>query len=182
MASVGEARAEYFERTGFSTASYEDRWVKIRMFGIPIAFPNVASRRRAIRFHDIHHVVTGYGTDPRGEAEIGAWEIAATFPDRGRQFLAAWVLNTAMFSLGLLIAPRRVYRAFVRGRHCTSLYRLGWTEDLLTRDVESLRAQLGADRACSTTWTDRLLFAGLAVAVWAPPLVLLLVLLPRILG
>jgi hypothetical protein len=167
--TVGAAREAYFAANGFSAAAYEERWVRIRLFGIPITFPNVPSRRRAIRFHDIHHVITGYGTDPRGEAEIGAWEIAATFGDRGREYFAAWILNTFMFTLGLIVAPRRVYRAFVRGCHCTSLYRLGWTEGLLDRDVAALRTALGADREQPASWRDRGKFAGLVVAVALPP-------------
>jgi hypothetical protein len=169
MTTVGEARAEYFARNGFSTAAYEDKWVHVRLFGIPVVFPNVRSRRRAIRFHDIHHLITGYGTDPRGEAEIGAWEIGATFPDRGLQFAAAWVLNTFMFTLGLAIAPRRVYRAFVRGRHCTSLYRLGWSDGLLDRDITDLRRELGVDRSGAATWRDRLVFGALVAGVALPP-------------
>jgi hypothetical protein len=166
--TVGEARAEYFARNGFSTASYQDRWVRLRLFGIPIVFPNVRSRRRAIPFHDIHHVVTGYGTDPRGEAEIGAWEIAATLPDRGIEFAAAWVLNSAMFAIGMFIAPRRVYRAFVRGCHCTSLYRLGWSDQLLARDVAGLRAELGVDPERPATWRDRVRFAATLALVALP--------------
>jgi len=177
MSTVGEARAEYFARNHFSTAAYDDRWVRVRLFGIPIVFPNVPSRRRAIRFHDIHHLVTGYGTDPRGEAEIGGWEIAATFPDRGLEFAAAWVLNSMMFTLGLVIAPRRVYRAFVRGRHCTSVYRIGWSDALLEREVDGLRRELGVDRPHAPTWRDRLAFAaftgGLVAIVTLPPAALL---------
>jgi hypothetical protein len=163
--TVREAREAYFAKNGFSTAAYEDPWVRVRLGPIPITFPNVPSRRRAIRFHDIHHVVTGYQTDVRGEAEIGAWEIAATFGDRGREFFAAWILNSFMFMLGLVIAPRRVYRAFVRGRGCTSLYRLGWSEGLLDRDTEGLRHELGADRSRTATISDRLIFGALALGI-----------------
>ena len=169
MMTVGAARTEYFAQNGFSTAAYEDRWVRLRLFGVPIVFPNVRSRRRAIRFHDLHHIVTGYGTDPRGEAEIGSWEIAATLPDRRLEFAAAWVLNTLMFTLGLAIAPRRVYRAFLRGRHSVSLYHLGWSEALLERDVAELRRELGVDRRRAPSWSDRLAFAVLVTAVALPP-------------
>ena len=167
--NVGAARADYFARNGFSTAAYEERWVHVRLGFVPVTFPNVPSRRRAIRFHDVHHVVTGYDTDLRGEAEIGAWEIAATFGDRGREFLAAWVLNTTVMAFGILIAPRRVYRAFVRGLGCTSLYRIGWTDDLLERDVESVRHELGLDRTRAPTRRDRLAFVGLLAVIAIPP-------------
>jgi len=141
--TLAEARETYFARNGFTVASYEDRWVRVRIARVPIVFPNVRSRRRAIRFHDLHHVLTGYDTTLVGEAQIGAWEIAATFPDRGFAYWAAWLLNSMMFTLGLLIAPRRVLRAFARGRRCTSVYRLGWSDALLERDVEDVRRELG---------------------------------------
>jgi len=167
MVTVGAARDAYFAKTGFSTAAYEERWVRVRLFGLPITFPNVASRRRAIRFHDLHHVITGYGTDPRGEAEIGAWELAATFGDRGPRYAAAWMLNTFMVSLGLVTAPRRVYRAFVHGMHCKSVYRFGWSDALLERDIAGLRAELGADQIHEPTWRDRIRFAGLVSMIAA---------------
>jgi hypothetical protein len=140
---LGEARDAYLARNGFSTAAYDERWVKLKLGPIPLAFPNVASRRRAIRFHDLHHVLTGYPTTLRGEAQIGAWEIAATFPDRGRTYGAAWVLNSSVALLGLVIAPRLVVRAFRRGRRCTSLYRLGWSDALLEMEVDDARRLLG---------------------------------------
>ena len=140
--TVVEARAAYFARNGFSQKAYADRWVRVRIGPIPFAFPNVASRRRAIPFHDLHHVATGYATTWRGEAEIGAWEIAATFGDRGRRYWAAWLLNTFMTLLGLVIAPRRVVRAFRRGKRCTSVYRLGY-EKALAMDLDELRRALG---------------------------------------
>jgi hypothetical protein len=40
----------------------------------PLAFkiPNTPSRKRAVRYHDLHHTLTGYRTDFRRECEIGA--------------------------------------------------------------------------------------------------------------
>ncbi len=139
---VVEAREQYFTRNGFSTAAYEDRWVHVKLGPIPFAFPNVASRRRAIRYHDLHHVVTGYDTTLRGEAEIGAWEIAATLGARGRMYWAAWLLNSSAAALGLLIAPRRVYRAFQRGRRSRSLYGMN-LDDALELEVSELQHRLG---------------------------------------
>jgi hypothetical protein len=168
--TVAEARARYFAENGFSLASYEHRWVRLRIAGIPIAFPNVRSRRRAIPFHDLHHVATGYRTTLRGEAEIGAWEIGACFGDRSvAHYWAAWILNLSAFSWGLMLAPRRVYRAFVRGRSCTSLYQAGWSDDLLRLEVEELRRRLGLDRAPRrAAWSDRAAFAACVALVVMP--------------
>jgi len=69
-------RQLYFERSGIEPG-YDARWVTLRAGGIPVlVFPNTAGRVRAVRLHDLHHVVTGYETTWTGEAEIGAWEIA----------------------------------------------------------------------------------------------------------
>ena len=66
-----------------------------------LKIPNTEGRRRAVRIHDLHHVVTGYQTDLRGEAEIGAWELASGC----LRWPAATVLNLFALAIGLVIAP-----------------------------------------------------------------------------
>jgi hypothetical protein len=137
-------RQLYFERSGIEPG-YDARWVTLRAGRVPVlVFPNTAGRVRAVRLHDLHHVVTGYETTWTGEAEIAAWEIATGC----RKFFAAWVLNLGAFFVGLLIAPRKVFRAFVRGRHSENLYHTAgeWNERLLEDTVGELRAKLDLDR------------------------------------
>jgi hypothetical protein len=183
--SVFDARAAYFAATGFSDAGYRDRWVVIKLGPVPvIVVPNTPARQRAIPLHDLHHVATGYSTTFRGEAEISAWEIAAGCGSYG----AARFFGLAGFASGLVIAPRRTWRAFLRGRHSTTLYRTGGLADLRTTSVGELRAKLGLDGAglaptgsaaewrCGVidapsppaTWRDRLAFAGYVAMVVAP--------------
>src|SRR5204862_1379023 len=125
--SVGEAREAYFAANGFSLAGYTDRWVKLRVGPISLAFPNTQARRAAVQLHDLHHVATGYATTWTGEAEIAAWELAAGC---GRYY-AAWLLNLGAMGVGMVLSPRRVLRAFARGRRSHSLYRRRFAEDLL---------------------------------------------------
>lgn len=163
--TVRDARSQYFQANGFSDAGYRDAWVRIKVGRIPVVFPNTASRKRAIPLHDLHHIATGYPTTLVGEAEIGAWEIASGCSDHW----AAWMLNAVGFAYGLALAPRRVYRAFVRGRHSRSLYHTGWNDDLLDRSVGELRHQIGLGREPSaTTWRDRAAFAGWVALVAMP--------------
>jgi hypothetical protein len=136
--SVGEARELYFRLNGLSAATYTDSWVKLKLGAVPIAFPNTAARKAAVKLHDLHHVATEYATTWIGEAEIGAWEIGAGC---GR-YWAAWMLNLSAFAIGIVIAPRRVFRAFVRGRRSRSLYQRAFGDDLLALRVGELRAQL----------------------------------------
>jgi len=141
--TVREARDQYFRENGLSEAGYSRRWVKLKMGPIPIAFPNTAARRRAVPLHDLHHMATGYATTWTGEAEIAAWELAAGC---GRYWVA-WTLDIGAALVGLLIAPRRTWRAFRRGRRCRSLYRATFSDGLLDMSVAELCARLGTDRA-----------------------------------
>jgi hypothetical protein len=169
---VIEARARYFADNGFSDATYTARWVKLSIGPVPVAFPNTRSRQRAIPLHDLHHVATGYPTTLVGEAEIGAWELAGGCGN----YAAAWVLNAIAFSWGLALSPRRVFRAFVRGRHSRTLYRTGWRDDRLVRSVGELRRELRLDAAAATpSPLDRLAFAGWVALVAVPPVLAALI-------
>jgi ubiquinone biosynthesis protein Coq4 len=99
---------------------------------------------RAVKLHDLHHVVTGYETTWTGESEIGAWELASGCAG----FFWAWYLNLSALAIGIAIAPREIFRAFVRGRHTSNLYRAEGElrESTLLRSVGDLRGALGLDR------------------------------------
>ena len=71
-----------------------------------------------MKIHDLHHVLTGYQTNLRGESEIAAWELASGC----RRMPAAFVLNVFALAIGALIAPRMVLRAWARGRATKNLY------------------------------------------------------------
>jgi hypothetical protein len=136
--TMREARRLYFDANGFDDGGYDVKWVKLRIGPMPFAFPNTAQRVRSVRLHDLHHVVTDYATDMTGEAEIGAWEIASNCRDHW----AAWVLNLFAMGIGLLIAPARLWRAFVRGRHSANLYEDDFREAMLDQRVRDLRGRL----------------------------------------
>jgi hypothetical protein len=140
--TLGEARARLFALGGLGEdGGYGDTWVKLKLWRIPFAFPNTEGRRRAVRFHDLHHVLTEYPTTWRGEFEISAWEIATGL---GRHW-AGWLLDLLGFACGLVVFPRSVYRAFMRGRRSANLYVTEWDETILARRVGDLRRQLGLD-------------------------------------
>jgi hypothetical protein len=162
--SLRTGREQYFARSGFDESSYTERWVKLAAGPLRFGFPNTASRVRAVRLHDLHHVLTEYDTSWTGEAEIGAWEIASSCRDH----YAAWVLNVGALAIGLVIAPGRVYRAFVRGRHSRNLYDTAFSDALLERGVGEVRADLALDAApFAPTASDTLAFAAWSVAALA---------------
>ncbi len=160
--TLGEARARLFALGGLGEdGGYGDAWVVLRLWRIPLAFPNTEGRRRAVRFHDLHHVLTEYPTTWRGEFEIAAWEVAGGI----RRYWAAWLLDLLGFACGLVVFPRATYRAFVRGRHSTNLYGDEWDESILGRRVGELRRRLGLDKeGAQATRDDNVSFALWAAA------------------
>lgn len=159
--TLRQARARYFVANGFDESGYTDRWVKLMAGPVPIFFPNTAARVRAVRLHDLHHAITGYGTTWVGEAEIGAWEIASNCADH----YAAWALNLVAMGIGLLLAPAAVWRAFLRGRHSQNFYRTEFRDALLERQLGSVRAELALDRDLPAAHPgDVTTFAGWATA------------------
>jgi hypothetical protein len=149
------ARDVYFADNGFGAdGGYTAEWVDFKLGPIPVPFPNSAGRLRAVKVHDLHHLVTGYGTDIRGEFEISAWEVGSGCKD----FYTAWQLNLGGLAGGMTICPRRTFRAFLRGRRSTSLY----GEDvaaLLDRTVADVRAERLPSGPLSPTAADVALFA-----------------------
>jgi hypothetical protein len=152
MMSVREARARYFADNGFGDdGGYTDRWVTLYKLGpIPLGFPNTAGRVAAVRYHDLHHLATGYDTDIVGEAEIAAWELASGCS----QYPAAWVLNSLALPIGMLRNSERIQRAFARGCRTRNLYSEPFADNLLTERLGALRERLGITRASTEAMTQ----------------------------
>ncbi|HLT28677.1 MAG TPA: hypothetical protein VK013_01440 [Myxococcaceae bacterium] len=139
METMGTALTRYFHDNGFGEdGGYAATWVDFKLGPIPFPLPNSEARRRAVRYHDLHHVLTGYATDLPGEFEISAWEIGAGC----RDFHAAWVLNLSGMAGGMLRCPRRTWRAFLRGLDERSAYGRDY-EALLASSVGDVRQELG---------------------------------------
>lgn len=158
--TLADARSRYFARNGFGpNGGYDEAWVDFMLGPVPMPFPNTPARVRAVRYHDLHHVLTGYRTDFWGELDISAWEIGAGCKD----YAAAWQLNLGGLAGGAMFKPGRTFRAFVRGRRARSLYGRAF-EPLLGKTVGEVRRELGlAETDSEPRLTDRLLFAFWAV-------------------
>ena len=140
--TLHEARARYFRENGIEEdGGYAGKWVRVKLGPVPVVFPNTSGRRAVLLQHDLHHVATGYDTTLVGEAEIGAWELASGC----RHYHVAWILNMGAVVTGLFLAPRRVYRAFRRGRRSTNLYHLGIHAGWANETVRELRKRLGLE-------------------------------------
>ena len=81
-----------------------------------------------LKVHDAHHLITGYKTDFAGEAEIATWAL----PRNGLNFGGSsrvLPLLTAADSIipilaGLILMPKRILRAWRKGKEEHSLHKL----------------------------------------------------------
>ena len=140
--TVAGALEDYLVSNGFEVSAYEAPTYEVdlaEVTGEVWTFPNQPARRRVVPLHDLHHVLTGYGTDVLGEAEIGAWELVA-----GCTSVFLWWINASAVGVGLLLGPARVVRAGVRAVGQRSLYRHGVPyASLLQTTVGQLPVELG---------------------------------------
>ena len=140
--TMAGALGDYLAANAFDASAYEAPTYEVdlgEVTGEVWSFPNEPARRRAVPLHDLHHVLTGYGTDVLGEAEIGAWELVA-----GCTSVFLWWINASAVGVGLLLSPPRVLRAARKAVGQRSLYRHGVPYSaLLELTVGDLRAQIG---------------------------------------
>lgn len=139
--TLREALQRYFAQYHFADGGYTERWFRIKLGPLFIPLPNIPARVRAVKVHDVHHVLTGYRADWKGEVEIGAWELASGC---GRYWVA-WLLNAGSFTIGLVLYPRALWRAFREGRRVgMNLYHgVPYNDALLDSRVSGLRARYG---------------------------------------
>lgn len=156
VATMRDGLSAYLVVNGFPPDGGDsERWAVVRIGPIPVAYPNIEARRRAVRYHDLHHVVTGYSTDLCGEVEISAWEVRTGC----KGYWVAWALGLS----GLLAVfkwPRETIRAFARGRQCQNLYGQDYDE-VLDRQIADVQNELGLLDETSPRWTDPVMVVAL---------------------
>ena len=157
--SVGEVLRRHYAASGLPDdgGHSAERWV-LKLGPVHFTLPNFAWRRRALRYHDVHHLVTGYRCTPTGEMEIAAWEFAAgRFPHP-----LSTLFCLPLVAIGAVVIPRRAFAAFVQGRRSKTLYGDSATHaDLLTQPLRTVRARLVPRELPAPLLSDRLKYAQL---------------------
>jgi len=135
---VKVGRDRYLSQNGLGTDSYSAKRFPVYFFRWAIWLPNPGF----LPAHDLHHVVTGYGTGLVGEAEISAYELRG-----GCGSAMIFILCIGAIVFGLFVALKRILRAWQRCRGAHNLYhsRIPY-ETLLEMSVGDLRQQLGLPR------------------------------------
>lgn len=136
--TMAEAVAEYRRANGFpEDGGAGERIARVKLGPFVIPVPNIRARAEALPRHDLHHTLLGCDSSFRGEAIVGAWEVAAGC---GRFWVATFFGAQATFN-GLFVCPRETLRAFALGRRSRTLYHGPWDAGWLTSTRGAMRAR-----------------------------------------
>lgn len=154
---VKDALQIYFSQYHFKDGGYNKKWFTIKLGPLYIPLPNIKARVDAVKFHDIHHIITEYNANYKGEAEIGAWEIASGCG----KYWVAWILNLGPFIIGMLFFQRPLLKAFLDGRLAKiNLYHgTIYNDELLNKTVGEMRNEILFQTSNKNSAKNYLLFA-----------------------
>lgn len=153
--------AAFYERSGFgAVVGARPAVVRVYTGCLLVPLPDIETRRRYLKYHDLHHLMTGYSVGRIGEAEVSAWELGS-----GSAFLSPvlGLMNLIALSTGLFLEPRRMWAAFRRGCASRNLYRKGVRAEVDAgrwSDVAQLRAEFVAAEPRATPGPIRRLEFG----------------------
>jgi hypothetical protein len=111
---------EFYSRCGFAPSKGpHPRTVPVFTGCLLVPMPNIETRHRYLKYHDLHHMITGYSVGRIGEGEVSAWELGTG------SMLASpllGIMNLIALSTGWILQPRRMWRAFSLGCRSRNLY------------------------------------------------------------
>lgn len=85
-----------------------------------VPMPNIETRHKYLKFHDLHHVLTGYSVGRIGEGKVSAWELGT---GSMWQSPLLGIMNLIALSTGFFLAPQQMWHAYKRGTKSRHLYR-----------------------------------------------------------
>jgi hypothetical protein len=139
--TVREALIGFYKFNQLNLAQdFESHCVRVYVGCILAPVPNISARKKYLKFHDMHHIMSGYGIDRIGESQISAWELGS----RSCRKPLISIMNLFALSTGFILSPKKVTQAFYRGCRSKNLYYMSdsMTEDDIDQlDMESTKAQ-----------------------------------------
>jgi hypothetical protein len=117
--NIEQSLSKFYEESGFEVETgNRPAFVAVFVGCLLIPLPNVETRRKYIKYHDLHHVITGFGATQVGEGEVSAWELGTgSFLQPILMFMNLIAISTA-----LAVDPTRVFKAYLLGCKSRNLY------------------------------------------------------------
>jgi hypothetical protein len=119
--SIDAALQDFYTRHGFGPdIGARPRSVRVYTGCLLVPLPNIETRHKFLKYHDLHHILTGYSVGRIGEGEISAWELGS-----GSMFVSPLLgaMNLIALSTGWVLERERMWGGFCRGKRSESLYR-----------------------------------------------------------
>lgn len=134
--TIRQALIEFYKYNQLNlTDDFESHCVRVYIGCILAPVPNIQARKKYLKFHDLHHIMTEYGIDRIGESEISAWELGS----RSCKKPIISMMNLFALSTGFVLKPKRVIKAFYRGCRSRNLYYM--SSDLSEADIDTLNLE-----------------------------------------
>jgi hypothetical protein len=131
--TVREALIGFYKFNSLNLAQdFESHCVRVYIGCILAPVPNINARKKYLKFHDLHHIMAGYGIDRIGESEISAWELGS----RSCRKPLISIMNLFALSTGFILSPTKVINAFYRGCRSKNLYYMA--DGLSEADIDAL--------------------------------------------
>lgn len=122
-ASLNQAMALFYQKNGFGpiVGDREPLTVGVYTGCLIVPMPNIGVRHKYLKYHDLHHILTGYTVGRIGEGEVSAWELGT-----GSMFRhpILGVMNLIALSTGFFLKPKRMLQAYRRGLISANTYDL----------------------------------------------------------
>ena len=81
--TLNDELAAFYQQSGFGDEiGKRSLTVPVYTGCLLVPLPNIETRRRFLKYHDLHHLITGYGVGRIGEGEIFGAMAALTHADR----------------------------------------------------------------------------------------------------
>ena len=102
--------AAFYQRYGLGdVVGSRPKTVPVYTGCLLVPLPNIETRRKYLKYHDLHHLMTRYSVGRIGEGEVSAWELGT-----GSMVASPMLglMNLIALSTGLFLEPGRMWRAF----------------------------------------------------------------------
>jgi hypothetical protein len=120
MPGLNDELAAFYRRAGFGeVVGARPCTVKVYTGCLLVPLPNIEARHTYLKYHDLHHLITGYSVGRIGEGEVSAWELGT-----GSMWVSPTLgtMNLIALSTGLVLQRQRMWAAFKRGCASRNLY------------------------------------------------------------
>lgn len=102
--TLNQAIDLFYQKNGFGpiVGDREPLTVGVYTGCLIVPMPNIGVRHKYLKYHDIHHILTGYTVGRIGEGEVSAWELGT-----GSMFShpILGIMNLIALSTGFFLAP-----------------------------------------------------------------------------